>query len=83
MSYLTIRGLPQDIAQALQEEKNRRGKSINQTVIELLRQALNLEWAKKSGNGLENLAGTWDQEELDRFEHATAIFEQTDDEHWQ
>jgi plasmid stability protein len=83
MNYLTIRGIPEELTRALQEEKNRRGKSINQTVIELLKQALNLEWAPKSGNGLEKLAGTWNQKEFDLFEQATAVFENTDQEEWQ
>ena len=82
MAYLTIRGLPADVAKALQEEKRRRGKSINQTVIDLLRQALNLGWESKSGNGLEKLAGTWNEDEFDHFERATAVFERTDEEHW-
>jgi hypothetical protein len=82
MSYLTIRGLPPDLSKALDNEKRRRGKSLNQTVIDLLKQALNLDWTTTAGNGLEKLAGTWTQDELDRFERATAIFERTDEEHW-
>jgi plasmid stability protein len=82
MNFLTIRGIPDDLAKALKEEKSRRGKSINQTVIELLRQALNLEWMSKSGNGLEKLAGNWDQKEFENFERATAVFERTDEEQW-
>ncbi len=82
MAYLTIRGVPADVAKALNEEKHRRGKSTNQTVIELLRQALNLGWTPKTGNGLEKLAGAWNEEEFDHFERATAVFERTDEEHW-
>ncbi len=82
MPYLTIRGLPADVAKALQEEKRRRGTSINQTVIDLLRHALNLGWTSKGGNGLEKLAGTWNEDEFDLFERATAVFERTDEEHW-
>ena len=82
MNCLTIRGLPDDVAKALQEEKNRRGKSLNQTVVELLRQALNLEWIAKSTNGMEKLAGSWSQKELENFEREMAIFEHADEEHW-
>ena len=82
MSYLTVRGLPEELAKALREEKNRRGKSMNQTVIELLRQALNLGWTPKRGNGLEKLAGCWNQKEFDDFEQATTVFEHVDEEHW-
>ena len=82
MAYLTIRGLPDDVAKVLREEKRRRGKSMNQTVIELLRQALNLGWTSKSGNGLEKLAGTWNEVEFEVFERAMTAFEVPDEEHW-
>jgi plasmid stability protein len=82
MRHLTIRGLPADLAKALEEEKRRRGKSINQTAIDLLGQALNLGWTSESANGLEKPAGTWNQEELDLVERATTVFEHTDEEHW-
>jgi plasmid stability protein len=81
-NYLTIRKIPEDLDKALQHEKKRRGKSTNQTVIELLRQALNLEWTSKSANGLEKLAGSWSQKELDRFEKSVSVFEHVDEEHW-
>ena len=82
MSYLTVRKIPADVDKALLKEKRRRGKSLNQTVIDLLRQALDLNWELPAGNGLEKLAGTWTQKDLDRFERATAVFEQIDEELW-
>jgi plasmid stability protein len=82
VSYLTIRGIPEDLAKALKKEKDRRGRSINQTVIELLKKALNLDWKTKGGNGLERLAGAWNQEEFNLFERSTAVFEKTDEEQW-
>jgi plasmid stability protein len=82
MGYLTVRNVPEDVARALRTEKRRRGKSLNQTVIDLLRHALGLGWDLPGGNGLEKLAGTWSQEEFERFERATAVFEQIDEEQW-
>jgi hypothetical protein len=82
MGYLTVRNVPQAVAKALQKEMQRRGKSLNQTVIELLKQALGLDWNSPGVNGLEKLAGTWSQEEFDRFERATAVFEHIDEEQW-
>lgn len=82
MRYLTVRDVPADIAKALRTETRRREKSLNQTVIDLLRQALGLSWDSQETNGLEKLAGTWSQEELDHFEHATAVFERIDEEEW-
>lgn len=82
MAYLTVRNLPADVAKALRNATRRSGKSLNQTVIDLLRQALGTGWDGPQSNGLEKLAGTWSQEELDRFERACAVFEQIDEEQW-
>jgi plasmid stability protein len=82
MTYLTVRNLPPELARALEEEKRRRGKSLNQVVIDLLRQALGLGWGEPRRNGLEKLAGDWSQEELEAFEKATAVFEIVDEDQW-
>ena len=81
MKYLTIRGISSPLAQALAEEKGRRGTSLNQTVIELLNQALGVGAGRRS-NGLRELAGTWTDEDLARFEEAVASTEQLDEELW-
>lgn len=39
-SHLTVRNLPGELAAALEKEKRRRRTSLNQTVIDLLRQSL-------------------------------------------
>jgi plasmid stability protein len=82
MSYLTVRNLPAELTRALQEEKRRRGTSLNQVVIDLLRQALGLGWGEPRRNGLEKLAGDWTQEDLKAFEEATAVFEAVDEGLW-
>jgi hypothetical protein len=43
---------------------------------------LSLGWDSPGANGLEKLAGTWNQEELNRFERATAVFEHIDEDLW-
>lgn len=80
--HLTVRNVPPELAEALRKEKNRRGKSVNQVVIELLRQALGLEPGQVRSNGLAALAGTWTQEELEEFEAAIAPLEVIDEELW-
>jgi plasmid stability protein len=77
---LTIRNLPQSLAEALEREKRRRGKSLNQTVIDLLGQGLGAEGARS--NGLGRLAGGWSEDEFRDFERATAQFEAVDEELW-
>ncbi len=82
MKHLTIRNLPDDIAEALQDRRQRSKMSLNQTVIELLGRALGVKGEGKGGNGLARLAGTWSEEEYKRFEAAVAVTEQIDEELW-
>lgn len=80
MRHLTVRNIPQEIAAALTLEKARLQLSLNQTVIELLRQSLGVD--RRRSNGLARLAGTWTAEEHERFEEAVAPMEQVDEELW-
>ena len=77
---LTIRNLPPGIADALEREKHRRGKSLNQTVIDLLGQGLGAKGERS--NGLGRLAGSWSEDEFQDFERATAPLEGVDGELW-
>jgi plasmid stability protein len=77
---LTIRNLPPQLAAALEREKRRQGKSLNQTVIDLLGQGLGAQGVRS--NGLGQLAGGWNEEEFRDFERATAQFEGVDEELW-
>lgn len=80
MKALTIRNLPPGVAEALEREKRRRGKSLNQTVIDLLGQGLGAQGVRS--NGLGELAGGWSEDELRDFERAIAPFEAVDEELW-
>lgn len=80
MKALTIRNLPPAVAEALEREKVRRGASVNQTVIDLLRQGLGVGVPRS--NGLGALSGQWTDEELQRFEEAVAPFGDPDPELW-
>lgn len=82
MRHLTIREVPEELARALQKEKRRRGKSMNQTVKDLLRQSLDLDTDRGYSNGLGRLAGGWTQQDLESFEKATAVFERIDEDLW-
>ena len=80
MKALTVRNLPSKVADALEREKRRRGKSLNQTVIELLAQGLGVGHPRS--NGLARLAGRWSLEEFQEFEDAVADFRVVDPELW-
>ncbi len=78
-SHITIRGLPESLAKALEAEKQSRKQSLNQTVIDLLAAALHLE---APTNGLEKFAGSWSAEEFDEFTTETEFLGAVDDELW-
>jgi plasmid stability protein len=78
--HLTIRNLPPNVASALDLERKRRGTSLNQTVIDLLRQSLGT--GTRRSNGLAKLAGTWSEADWKKFQSNTAGFEAIDPEMW-
>ena len=77
---MTIRGVPEDLGEALQRERTRRGRSLNQTVLDLLRQRLAI--GTTPSNGLASLSGTWSDADLRAFERSTELFETVDEEVW-
>ena len=81
MRNLTIRNVPPDLAGRLEEAKRLRGRSLNQTVLDLLTQAVGLEGGHRS-NGLAQHAGAWSAGEHAAFERAVAGSEQIDEELW-
>ena len=82
MKALTIRNVDLRLARALEREAARRDASLNQTVLDLLRQALGVEHGSVRSNGLKKLAGTWSDAEHAKFEADVAPFEQIDEELW-
>jgi hypothetical protein len=82
MKAISIRNVDSRLAKALERERNRRGTSLNETVLDLLRGALGVDASGLRSNGLGKLAGNWTAEELAAFEKHTKAFEQVDDELW-
>ena len=80
--HLTIRNVPPKLADALDQEKRRRGTSLNRTVLDLLAQSLGQSPTGRRSNGLGKLAGTWSEEEFQQFEAAVAETERIDEELW-
>jgi len=80
--HLTIRNVPANLAERLEAEKRARGRSLNQTVLELLAQALGLVGGGKRSNGLAELAGTWSAEEVAELESSIGFTEELDEELW-
>ncbi len=82
MKTMTIRNVSPDLAAALQEEKSRRGLSLNRTVLALMQEALGVSEEAERSNGLRRLAGTWTEDEFHEFEEAVRPFREIDEELW-
>lgn len=82
MEQLTIRDLPTEVFEALERESVRQRKPLENTVVDLLRQALRLKPVHTKKNGLARLAGTWTEEEYRSFEAFVAITEEIDEDHF-
>jgi hypothetical protein len=78
---LTVRNVPTDIAAALAQEQRRRGTSLNQTIIDLLREGLGVSCFRS--NGLARLAGTWARREEREFLRRVQTFKEIDPGLWQ
>jgi plasmid stability protein len=75
---LTVRGVPQDVAERLEILSRSRGRSVNSTVLEILKNAVGVHECKK------RLArdATWSAEDLAEFERALADQRPIDEELW-
>lgn len=82
MKTMTIRNVSPDLAAALEEEKSRRGLSLNRTVLALMSEALGVSEEAERGNGLRRLGGTWTEEEFREFEEVVRPFREIDEELW-
>jgi plasmid stability protein len=82
MRNLTIRNVPPELGRRLEEEKRARGHSLNQTVLDLLGQAVGLGETGRRSNGLARLAGTWTPAEMAEMEDALRSTEEVDEELW-
>ncbi len=83
MKTITVRNVPPDMANALAEETQRRGLSLNRTVLSLMHEALGLANERRRSNGLRRFAGTWTEDEFRLFEEAVASFQEIDEDMWQ
>lgn len=81
MHTMTIRNVSAELAAALDEEKRRRGLSLNRTVLALIEESLGVNGGIRS-NGLGRLAGTWSEEEFRQFEDAVSAFGEVDPDIW-
>jgi len=83
MSQITLRDLPVSLEREIRREAERRGLSLNKTIIGILEQGLGHSPATNKKRDLSALAGTWDDAALSEFRESTSVFETIDSEIWQ
>jgi plasmid stability protein len=76
---MTIRGVPDEVARKLARLSRERGRSVNTTVVEILRQAVDVDARR------DRLAryATWTREEFEQFEETLAAQRVIDEALWQ
>ena len=74
MKAITLRDIPEPIAEKIQQQARVNGTSINKTVIELLAKAVNAPRNRRQEfHDLDHLIGRWSEDES---EEVSALFEQ-------
>jgi plasmid stability protein len=76
----TIRGIPERLDARMREKAAEYGKSINSAALEALSKGLGLEADSVVHNDLDDLAGTWVQD--DEFDSAIESMDQVDGDLW-
>ena len=81
---ITIRSIGARLREALDREAERRGQSLNKTVLALLSERLGLAdgTAGAEHDDLDELAGTWTKAEASRFEDTLQAQRQVDAKLW-
>ena len=80
MRQYTIRNIPDSLDQELRNRAGRSGTSLNDTVIEALKRGLGVTGTGHTFNDLDDLAGSWHEDEL--FDRAIADQDTVDVDAW-
>jgi len=86
MKAFTIRGVEPEVAEKLKLMAEKKGKSINQIVLDFIKKNLGLEKEQthtRQYNDLNDLFGTWSGEEFTRIHDKINKSRQIDQELWQ
>lgn len=87
MNQLTVRGFDDALSASLSQLAEREGISLSKAALRLMRKGAGLTESeikpgKPIGHALDDLFGTWTQEEADEFDAAVAVFETIDEDMW-
>jgi hypothetical protein len=85
-AQLTLRGFDPELERHVRDLARREGISLNKAVLRLARKGARLEDTEARcdliNDRLDDLIGTWSDEEAEAMTAATALFEQVDEGLW-
>ena len=85
MKTISIRGIDPELAKKLKEAASEQSKSVNQIVLDTLRNSFGIKKEKKYTkifNDLDHLFGSWDTEEFNIIQHKINDNRQIDKDLW-
>lgn len=85
MKTITVRGVDSDLAKRLKQVASEEAKSVNQFVLEMLRQSVGIKKQKKFTriyNDLDHLFGTWAEAEFKAINDKIMDEKKIDEELW-
>ena len=87
MKAITIRGIDSSVSEKLKQVAKTEGKSVNQLVLDLIRQNLGMQKEKKftrqHNNDLDHLFGKWSRAEFEKIQGFVDSQRNIDSELWQ
>ena len=82
MKTMTIRSIPDEVADFIAKRAANEGRSLNATTVSLLAEAAGFTTPTKKKRDLTWIAGTWTDEEKREFDEAVAETRKIDYEEW-
>ena len=85
MKTITVRGIDSVLSEKMKQAAKQEGKSVNQVVIDTIRQHFGMAKEKKFTavyHDLDHIFGRWSQEEFDKIQEKIDTERKTDKELW-
>jgi hypothetical protein len=85
MKTITVRGLDPSLAEKLKQTAKKEGKSVNQLVIDTIKQHLGMKKEKRFTfvhHDMDHIFGRWSQQEFDRIQGKIDSEQMVDKELW-
>ena len=85
MTILSVRGLDEEVLKALKSRSQDEDTSVNAVVVRLLREGVGVAPGKRKAvvhHDLDELAGTWSEDDAAAFAQATQAFAEIDPALW-